>query len=300
MSNHTIHIKNKQMLHKKHFRRLVLFTFLLVGFTSCIINDNIKDSSTLIDPGNDPNFKIILNTDNGYEVFNRKVMVFNISVYAFPSVADSKLLHVANVLAQYLDNDEDGIVDNLTIHNELKANNSFLFIWQTETEKELFVIPDGHHGKNIGTDAINSIWHSNGHTGDFDNSLETTWNFMSSFGFEATYPLIFSNQANSEISIAMDVARGGNFQNPPTTYPNGAWFTEAAVTCNYECQVTTYNYWVLSSMLGAQKNRLTTIENEWKLNTRDKVQNEDLKAWAIFTNTSYNLPTVLPDGTYKH
>ncbi len=300
MRNHTIHIKNKQMLHKRHFRRFVLLIFLLVGFTSCIINDIIKDSSTLIDPGNDPNFKIILNTDVGYEVFNKKVMVFNISVYAFPSVEDTKLLHVANVLAQYLDNNEDGIVDNLIIHDELKANNSFLFIWQTEIEKESFIIPDGHNGKNIGTAAINSIWHTNGHTGDFDDAIETTWNFMSSFGFESTYPLIFGRQANSEISIAMDVARGGNFQTPPTVYPPEAWFTKAAATCNYGCQVTNYNYWVLSSMLGAQKNRLTNIQDEWKLNTRDKVQNEDVLAWAIFTNTSNNLPTVLPDGTYKH
>jgi len=287
------------MLFKRLLKRLLILTIVTLAFSSCIINDIIKDSSTLIDPGNDPNFKIILNTDEAYEVFNRKVMVFNISVYAFPSVENEKLLHVANVLAQYLDNNEDGIVDNLMLHDALKANNSFLFIWQTETEKDSFIIPDGHNGKNIGTADINAIWHTNGHTGNFDNSLKTTWNFMSSFGYQSTYPLIFSGQANSELSIAMDAARGGNFQTPPTVYPIGAWFTKIAATCNYECQITSYNYWVFSSMLGAQQNRLATIQDEWKLNTRDKVQNEDVMAWAIFTNTDYNLPTVLPDGTYR-
>ena len=300
MRNRTIHVKNKQMLHKIHFRRFVLFTFLLVGFSSCIINDNIKDSSTLIDPGNDPNFKIILNTDGGYDVFNRKVIVFDISIYAFSTVEDTKLLHFANVLSQYLDNDEDGIVDNLIVHNALKANNSFLFIWKTEAERDSFIIPDGHNGKNIGADAINSIWHTNGHTGDFDDSLEITWCFMSSFGYEIAYPLVFGSQSNSEISNAMDVARGGNFQTPPAVYPNNAWYTKSDVSCNYKCQITSYNYWALSSMLGAQKNRLTDIQDEWKLNTSSEVQNNDVKAWIIFTNTIYNLPTTLPDGTYKH
>lgn len=300
MRNSTIYIKNKQMLHKRRFRRLVLFTFLLIGFSSCIINDNIKDSSTLIDSGNDPNFKIILNTDGGYDVFNRKVVVFNISIYAFSTVEDTKLLHFANILAQYLDNDEDGVVDNLIVHNALKANNSFLFIWKTEAERDSFIIPNAHNGKNIGADVINSIWHTNGHTGDFDDSLEITWSFMSSFGYEVGYPLVFGSQSNSEMSMAMDVARGGNFQTPPAVYPSNAWYTKSDVSCNYECQITSYNYWALSSMLGAQKNRLTDIQDEWKLNTSSEVQNNDVKAWIIFTNTIYNLPTTLPDGTYKH
>ena len=288
------------MLNKRHFTGLVFFTFLLIGFTSCIINDNIKDTSTLIEPGNDPNFRIVLNTDAGYEVFNRKVVVFNISTYAFPTVEDNKLLHFANVLAQYLDNDEDGVVDNLIVHDELKATNSFLFIWKTEAERDSFVIPNGHNGKNIGADAIHFIWHSNGHTGEFDNSLETAWSFMSSFGYESKYPLVFSSQANSEISIAMDVARGGNFQNPPATYPNTAWFTNSETSCNYECQISHYNYWVISSTLGAHVNRLANIQDVWTLNTSAKVQSDDVKAWAIFTNPNYNLPTTLPDGTYKH
>ena len=288
------------MVYKRAFNKLVLITIVIFSFSSCIINDNIKDTSARIDPGNDPNFNIVVNTDGGYELFNRKVVVFNIPIYAFTTVEDSKLLHVANILAQYLDNDEDGIVDNLIVHDQLKANNAFLFLWKTESERDSFSPPAGHNGSNISADDVNSIWHSNGHTGDFDNSLEILWKFLSSVGFESTYPNVFSSQVTSEIAIAMDVARGGNFQNPPATYPSGAWFTNRTATCDYACQVTTYSYWIMSSMLGAQENRLTDIQNEWTLNTNDKVQNNDVKAWAIFTNTNYNLPTTLPDGTYKH
>ena len=287
------------MLQKRISLKLLLFSIIITGFSSCIINDNIKDTSVLIDPGNDPNFKIVLNTDDNYEVFNRKVMVFNIPIYAFASVEDSKLLHVANILAQYLDNDENNLVDNLIVHDAIKADNGFLFLWKTIEEKDSFTFPTGHKGKGIKEDTINLIWHSNGHTGDFDASIKTLWNFMTEVGFETTYPAVFSSQTNSEISLAMDVARGGHFQNPPATYPNNAWFTNTDVTCSYACQITTYNYWILSSMLNAQENRLTDIQSEWTLNTSDKVQNSDVKAWAIFTNANYNLPTRLPDGTYK-
>ena len=43
---------------------------------------------------------------------NRKVDVS--LIYAYKDVEDIKLLHAANIMAQYLDNDEDGIVDNFS------------------------------------------------------------------------------------------------------------------------------------------------------------------------------------------
>jgi hypothetical protein len=288
------------MKYIKNVTKLLLITIALVNFTSCIINDNIKDTSILIDPGNDPNFKIVVNTDNLFKDFNRKIIVFDIPIFAFKSVEDSKLIHIANVLAQYLDNDEDGVVDNLTVHAQLKTAKSFIYLWKTTAEKDAFIPPSGYNEYNIGADSVNSIWHSSGHTSVFDDAIKSVWAFILKNGHEVSYPATFSSQANSKISDAMNTARGGTFQNPPAMYPAGSWFTDSDVNCNFSCQVTKYNSWVLSSMLGANENRLTEIQNEWTLNTSAKVQSDDIKAWSIFTNTSYKLPTVLPDGTYKH
>jgi len=288
------------MLRRNSVLKVLVYSFLLVSFSSCIINDVIKDTSVLVDPGNDPNFKIVVNKENDFEIFDRKVIVFDIPVYAFYSVDDTKLLHTANILAQYLDNDGDGVIDNLTIHSEIKSKNSFLYLWNTTLEKESFIEPNEHTGFDIQSDKVNLVWHSNGHTGAFDYSLEVAWNLITTNGYEVAYPAIFSSEANSEISIAMDAARGGNFQDPPATYPVNAWYTNSEFTCNYDCQITKYNFWAFSSILGAQENRLTEIEPEWKLNTSTKVQTTDVKAWAIFSNATYNLPSILPDGTYKH
>lgn len=288
------------MLKKGVFKLIIATIISAVCFTSCIINDNIKDTSVFIDPGSDPNFKIVVNLDTGFENFDRKVIVFDIPIYAFKNVEDSKLLHAANVLAQYLDNNEDGNVDNIAMHTVMKTKKGFLFLWKTTAERDEFTIPNGYIGQDLGNDKVNLTWHKNGHNGTFDTSLEEIWHLITSSGFEKTYPTIFSSQANSEISIAMDVARGGTFQNPPNPYPTNAWYTFANVSCNYKCQISKYSYWVLTSILGAQENRLSVIQDEWKLNTATKVQTTDTKAWTLFNNPIYKLPTLLPDGTYKH
>jgi hypothetical protein len=62
---------------------------------------------------------------------------------------------------------------------------------------------------------------------------------------------------------------------------------------------TEYIYWSMSSILGAQANRLSDISQEWKLNTKTKVQSTDTRIYSLLTNPTYKFPTILPDGTYK-
>jgi hypothetical protein len=44
---------------------------------------------------------------------------------------------------------------------------------------------------------------------------------------------------------------------------------------------------------------LNEIDNEWKLNTRQKVEDTDTAIFSILTNPIYKMPTVLPDGSYN-
>ncbi|PCH99501.1 MAG: hypothetical protein COB81_10975 [Flavobacteriaceae bacterium] len=268
---------------------------------ACSKDDDTNDVTKTVDPGNDPNFTIVANSDAGFKNLNRKVMVFNIPIYAFEGVDDAKLLHAANVMAQYLDNDEDGEIDNSTIYNSIISNKAFLFMWKTEDDMEKMDTSNGvEFGQDLGSDETNIEWHGSGHTGSFDAALEEVWHMITNGGHERVYPDVFGSQTGSEISKAMNIARGGSFQNPPADYPADAWYTYDDETCDYNCQVGEYLYWTLTSMLGAQENRLFEIGNEWRLNTRELVKTGDPKVFSIFTNPTYVLPTVLPDGTYKH
>ena len=61
---------------------------------------------------------------------------------------------------------------------------------------------------------------------------------------------------------------------------------------------TEYLYWLLTSKLGAQINRLEEIGQEWTLVKPEHVESLDTLGCALITNPLYKLPTILPDGKY--
>jgi hypothetical protein len=276
---------------------IIVCTTVVMGCISCSKNDDIITGGN-INPGNDPNFKIVANTDAGLTKFNRKVVIFGIDIYAAPKVKDAKLLHAANLMAQYLDNNEDGTVDNPLVVAKMVEKKAFMFLWKTKVDMPS-AVPKGREGQDLGNDETIPLWHTNGHTGTFDAALEEVWHLITHIGYVNAYPTIFGENEGTSLSNAMDVARGGRFTSIPSSYPAKAWYTYNDATCNYGCQATEYMYWAMSSILGAQAKRLNDIKDEWKLNTKAKVQTTDKAIYGLLTDAKYKFPTVLPDGTYK-
>ena len=274
----------------------ILILFFLICSSSCKKEDAIDP---IINAGNDPNFNIVINSDIEYIGFNRKVMVFGIAIYAVPGIDDKRLLHAANIMAQYLDNDENGIVDNELVLEKMLANNAFMFMWNSESDFNNITMPENAIGQDLGNDETVPEWHTNGQIGRFDASLEEVWHIITSTGYAYAYPDVFGEETGTSLSNAMDIARGGNFTTIPNPYPSEAWYTYDDETCTYECMNTEYIYWSMSSILGAQTNRLDEISQEWDLNTIELVQNNDTAVYALLTNLEYKFPIILPDGTYR-
>lgn len=271
---------------------------VIITFSSCKKDDETNPSA--ISSGNDPNFTIVTHSDEGFSSFNRKVVVFGIDIYAVSGVEDTKLLHAANVMAQYLDNDEDGTVDNQLVLDKMLENKAFMVMWKNENDLDIEP-PSGREGQDLGNDETHPEFVSNGRTGEFDASLEEVLHIINNAGHSKAYPQAFGQNVGSELANAMDMARGGQFMDIPNQYPTNAWYTYDDTTCDYaSCQTIEYLYWALTSMLGAQENRLDEIGNEWKLNTKQKVQDTDTAIFSLLTNPTYKMPTVLPDGTYRH
>jgi len=229
--------------------------------------------------------------------FTKYVNVFGVNIFASTNTADSKVLHAANVMAEYLDNDADGIQDNPGVVSDLVANNSFLFMFADENEQDTSgffddeTLPENVCNQNLFGFETNPV-------GAFDASLEEVLHLITHCGYATTYPTIFDEVSGTTIANFMDTARGGHFETIPTPYPNGAWYTYGDVTCEYNCQITEYFYWSLTSILGAQENRLDDIQDEWTLNTATKVQTTDSNIYNLLTNPIYRLATILPDGNY--
>ena len=226
---------------KNYFRILsIIVASTLLSCAACSKDDDASTLPTIgtIDPGNDPNFKIIENTDTGFTGFNRKVVVFDIPIYAVTAVEDVKLLHAANLMAQYLDNDEDGVIDNETVVEAMKNNNAFLFLWKNESDLETLEPPSNAEGQDLGNDETIPVWHTNGQTGRFDAALEEVLHIITHAGYASAYPEVFGENIGTDLSNAMDIARGGQFTTIPNPYPDQAWYTYDDTTCDYNCMNT--------------------------------------------------------------
>lgn len=237
--------------------------------------------------------------------FNREIKVFGVTIWATQSVTDTRLLHAGNVLAQYLDNNGDGEPDKTAVSSELSAQNATILMFGTQSEAEAFdlqTLPseitalqyllDSETNSNFDPDGINS---------HFDGSLEKVLNLITTHCYANAWPETFGEHHGSELSVAMDSARGGYFPEVPAEYPSTAWYTNKDHTRNYEAQISRYLYWTLTSNLGAQDytDRFGEIKDEWRLNTADLVAAEDPQVTEILNNPDYSIPKILPDGDYQ-
>ena len=201
-------------------------------------------------------------------------------------------------MAQYLDNDEDGEVDNALVVDKMKEKKAFMVMWKKE--KDLRVnIPNGWEGQDLGNDETHPDFVSQSLSGPFDASLEEVLHIITHAGYAEVYPDVFGEKAGSKLADAMDKARGGRFTRIPNPYPDGAWYSYDDKTCDYACMLTEYHYWTLTSLLGAQANRLNEIGQEWRANTPEKLQEMDADAYALLTDPQYHFPKVLPNGSYR-
>jgi len=232
--------------------------------------------------------------------FSKYVNVFGVHVFATARTPDAKVLHAAHVLAQYLDNDEDGEPDNPRVAEALASRDAYLVMTANEQESER-IDPEVWHreGFEAGQDLRGD--ETNPGEGRFDASLEEVLHLITDKGYGNVYPRVFGCRAGTDLCRCLDRARGGHFVRVPRRYPEGAWFTYDDRTCEYGSQASEYIYWALTSILGAQESprRRREIADEWRLYSRELVRTRDPNIYRLLTDLRYRFPSVLPDGTYR-
>ena len=72
-------------------------------------------------------------------IFDKQKEVFGIFLYATKDVDDKKLQHATNVLARYLDNNEDGIVDNQLVLDKMLEKKASMIIFKSPESAEKFM-----------------------------------------------------------------------------------------------------------------------------------------------------------------
>ncbi len=247
---------------------------------------------------------------------DKYVNVFGVHIFASPTTPEDKLSHAAGVLAQYLDNNEDGIPDNTRVLSHLVSRNVFIIMPGTEAEMErLEMEPVEAAGYRFGQDLYGEetkpdflvdgkINAPDG--GYYDGALEEILHPITQHGYANAYPEVFGEERGSTLANCMDAARGGYFEQvpkggPKSGYPAEAWYHYTDETCDYGCMVTEYIYWALTSILGTQNfpGRHEALKVEWELNTRERVKTGDAAVYELLTDPQYKFPTKAPDGDYK-
>ena len=109
---------------------------VLMGIASAqIVSDNVMESIEVT-----PSIEIV-EIPSEFSAFrqvgcDKYVNVFGIHIFANRTTPEDKLSHAAGVLAQYLDNDEDGVPDNTRVLSHLVSRNVFIIMPGTEAEME--------------------------------------------------------------------------------------------------------------------------------------------------------------------
>ena len=288
---------------KKKFKldtiRINYFMFLVFILFSCQ-EDNYKECADLTYGTDYIQIRGVSESDKNYfKYFCKTTEVFGVKIYATNKVDNEKMLHAASILAEYLDNDEDGQVDNQKVVDKLIEKNVWLLLVKNESDQndaERINLKNSNY-QDLRDEEITLV---NG-SPRFDASLEEVLHLITQHGYAKVYPEVFGEKKGSKIADAMDIARGGYFKKVPNEYPANAWYTYNDESCDYSCQITEYTYWALTSILGGQdfNGRFDEIKDEWKLNTKEKVKNNDSDVYNLLTKSEYKLPTKLPNGKYR-
>ncbi len=240
------------------------------------------------------------------KMFPKEVDVFGVKVLATAATDSDKVLHAASLMAEYLDNDEDGTPDNEIVIESMRSHHATLLMTPTEAGFERMIRKLDRDVPEVRRMIFQSLYGSETHpngaaNGVFDVAYEEVLHLVTHAGYSRAYPDAFGEHPGTLLTDAMDVARGGHFKSVPRRYPKDAWYTYYDDTCEYRCQAAEYLYWGITSLLGAQNlpGRLEDIRHEWRFDTKEKLRAGDKLLYQLLTDPQYQLPTVLPDGNYR-
>ena len=235
--------------------------------------------------------------------FTKYVRVLDcFDVYAESTVSDEKILHVAAVIAELLDNDEDGEVDDQLLKSKLNEENTLMPVFTSDGNACM-----NQFFNNYNEDGVSAVlWRNEidpsqpGHWGD-DATVEEVLHTINHVGHVPLYSNDFNISPNSStMSDAMDIARGGQFLTVPNNYPEEAWYHYDDWTCDYECMAIEYLYWCIVSHMGILNDTQTCngIANEWEPCSPILFQNTDAIMYGLITNPIFKIPQLAPDGNY--
>jgi len=254
----------------------------------------------------------------------------NVEVFGIPIIYGSKFVdkigikklnHAASVMAELLDQDSDGCVDDPNVLRNLHMNAASKDLRAHGYRmRKAFILANKKPVKAAAKDAMMKVAMTNSKKIGFksttdvafsdikpqysvqqmcnktvcnkDNSIEEVYHFITQFGYSKAYSKIFGInwKAPSSLSKAMDIARGKRMKVAPkklSGYPKNAWSRYADPGCDYFCQGTEYLWWGYCSYSGTCAGR-SGQGSKWTgsiMNQPDSALNDQEKEFKLLKKT---------------
>ena len=260
-------------------------------------SENNSNSSNFTIEGN-PNID-----QPAFQCFTKFIEVFGLGVFAESGLTDSQVIHAATVLAELLDNDEDGVVDDTALHNRLLSANATVPMFNAEGSPAEYYMMNHYQGEGIGA-VLYSEEVDPSQTGrwGYDATVEEIMHTINMVGHVHIYPDAFGIEPDSSLlTEAMDIARGGQFLEVPPSYPEDAWYHYYDTTCEYDCMAGEYIYWAQVTNMDLLNDTETCdgIADEWEPCSKELLESMDVLIYDLVTDPLYKLPQIAPDGIYS-
>ena len=271
-----------------------IFIFLLTTVVSLAQTSSCLDILPNPDAGN-----------SAFSEFDRYINVLGtIKFYAEPGVSDAQLLHAASIGAELLDNDENGVVDDIDLAEQLISINAVMPLFSEDGSLAENAMMDNWDDSFCVSAVLYSQEISPWAPVDWfeDACLEEILHLINVCGHVELYPIIFAIETPgaSQLCQAMDIARGGQFLGVPGSYPESAWYHYNDVTCDYQCMAVEYLYWCIATDMGVLNTPgiCAAIEEEWEPCSPELFETIDVMMHSIVNNAAYKLPQLAPNGIY--
>lgn len=240
--------------------------------------------------------------------FQQHCSPFGISIFSLPSnrFPRDKFLHVCNLMAQLLDNDQDGCADDTNVVKMMRLNQAGLVLVDSENESYYNNIEESFDETALFASQVRPFCSGSSETATCrDVAIEEVLDFIAEYGISPYYFKEFGQcfdgnfEQRSELQVQMDIARGGHFTTMPNSYPANAVFRYDDRFCNYECMVSEFFYYSLTSLLGGQDARITQNMDEWQASTAQDLKSKlpgmyDLLTRGVTSMKLLSVEGVLP------
>lgn len=216
--------------------------------------------------------------------FTHKATVFDaVTLCATNKVTSDKLAYAANVTAQWLDNDQDGVVDEPALLDHLRRNQAVLVMSKSGFSDDAFdaMDIDDRIGQDLSADETNPDDRR-------DASQEEIHHLIVNAGWQSLYPKLFSDQKRTNSAL---------YQQWKIADEQG-YYQYDDPTCDSACKSIEFFYLSTASYLGS---RADLYSDEMRIKTREELRDKLPGVVELMESRDYHYPTHRwPDGRYPH